>query len=204
MKHPVELAAAIDNATRLARRAYDLNDGGLNRSPQHLVGGSLFQHALDIADATVILVRKGLPGPALALARPLVESWLRGVWATKCANDLEIGKFLDTGRPGPWRLEELSESIKERIPTDAKWLEETTGQPEVRSMLHDFTHGGSRQVQYRFGGETIGSIQSIESMVPIKLQVALLQLGNEIREKCVTQLCEIMNDETLLKADETP
>ena len=150
MKHPVELAAAIEEAKRQARRAYETtNDKSLTASPQHRVGGGLFQHALDIADATVILVERGLPCPALALARPLIESWTRGVWASRCAGDQEIDAFLVTGRPGPWRLEKLAQCVKDRIPAESEWLEETMGRPEVMSMLHDLTHGGRWQVQYR-------------------------------------------------------
>ena len=184
MIHPVELTTAIDEAKRQARRAYEINDKSLTESPQDLVGGGLFQHALDIADATIILVEEGLPGPALALARPLIESWVRGVWASKGADDQKIDDFLISGRPNPWNLKELTECVKNLIPTEIEWLEQTISQPEVLSMWNDLTHGGRLQVQYRVGEE------AIEPKVPVGMQVALLELGNEIRQKCVTQLRE--------------
>ena len=193
MKHPVELATAIDEAKRQACSAYDINDKSLTKSPQHSVGGGLFQHALDIADATIILVKEGLPGPALALARPLIESWVRGVWASKGADDQGIDDFLVSERPTPWRLKELAEYVKDRIPTEIEWLQETIGRPEVMSMLNDLTHGGRWQVRYRVGEE------AIEPKVPVGMQVVLLEFGNEIRQKCVTQLREMMNDESTMK-----
>ena len=182
-----ELDANIDEAKRQACRAYGINDKSLNDNRQHLVGGGLFQHALDIADATIVLVEKGFPGPALALARPLIESWIRGAWASK-GDDQEIGDFLDSGRPSPWNLKELEECVKDRIPTETEWLEETIGRREVLCMLNDLTHGGCWQIQYRVGKE------AIEPKVPVGMQVALLELGNEIRQKCVTQLREMMSD----------
>ena len=151
MKHPTELATAIEEAEQQARRAYELNDRSLPKTPQHCVGGGLFQHALDIADATIILVKKELPGPALALARPLIESWLRGVWAAKCAEDQEIKDFRAKGQPNPWKLPDLAEYVKERVPTEREYLEEVIEGREVRNMLHDLTHGGRLQVQYREG-----------------------------------------------------
>lgn len=187
-------ARARRQRLRCRSRSYETtNDKSLTASPQHRVGGRLFQHALGIADATVILVERGLPCPALALARPLIESWTRGVWASRCAGDQEIEAFLVTGRPGPWRLEKLAQCVKDRIPAESEWLEETMGRPEVMSMLHDLTHGGRWQVQYRVGEE------AIEPKVPVGMQVALLELGNEIREKCVTQLHEMMEDESTVE-----
>ena len=187
MKHPAPLVTAIEEAKRHAFAAYEINDKILTKTSQHCVGGALFQHALDIADATTILIEKGLPGPALALARPLVESCVRGLWASKCADDGEIGEFLGTERRGPRRLNELSASVMQQIPTEAEWLEETTARQEVRSMFNDLTHGGRRQVRYRLGEE------AIEPKVPVAMQIALLELGNEIRQKSLSQLRELMD-----------
>ena len=188
MKHPTELATAIEEAEQQARRAYALNDRSLAKTPQHCVGGALFQHALDIADAAIILVKKELPGPALALARPLIESWLRGVWAAKCAEDQEIEDFRAKGQP-KWKLPYLAKYVKERVPTEREYLEEVIESSEVRGMLHDLTHGGRLQVQFREGKQTI------EPRVPVGMQVGLLELGNQIRQKSVSYLREMMGEE---------
>ena len=189
MKHPTELATAIEKAEQQARRAYALNDRSLANTLQHCVGGALFLHALDIADATIILVKKELPGPALALARPLIESCLRGVWVAKCAEDQEIEDFRAGGAPKPWSLTDLAKSVKERVPTEREYLEEVIESRKVREMLHDLTHGGRLQVQYREGKE------AIEPMVPVRMQVELLELGNQIRQKSVSYLREMMGEE---------
>ena len=73
MKHSENLARAIEEATRQARSAYEMNDKSLSRIPRLQVACGFLQHSLDVADATIILVDKGLPCPALALARPLME-----------------------------------------------------------------------------------------------------------------------------------
>lgn len=75
----------------------------------------------------------------------------------------------------------------QRIPTEAEWLEETTGRREVKNMFNDLTHDGGRQIRYRLGED------AIEPMVPVGLQVALLELGNEIRQKSLSQLREVMD-----------
>ena len=134
-------------------------------------------------------MEKGLPGPALTLVRPLIESWLRGVWASKGANDQAIADFLKCGQPKPWRPEELAKRVKDLIPTETEWLEKNIiDRPEMMNMLNELTHGGFRQVQYRVGKE------AIEPKLPVETQVALLKLGNKIRRKCLTQLCEMMNE----------
>ena len=189
MKHPTKLATAIEEAEQQARSAYELNDRSMPKTPQHSVGAALFQHALEIADATIILVKKQLPGPALALARPLIESWLRGVWAAKCAEDQEIKDFRVEGQPKPRNLPELAEYVKARVPTEREYLEEVIENCEVRKMLHDLTHGGRLQVQYREGNE------AIEPRVPVEMQVGLLELGNQVRQKSVSYLREMMGEE---------
>ena len=60
-------------------------------------------------------------------------------------------------------------------------------------MLNDLTHGGRWQVQYRVGEE------AIEPKVPVGMQVALLEVGNEIRQKSLTSLREMMDDESTTK-----
>ena len=190
MKHPTKLATAIEEAEQQARRAYELNDRSMSNTPQHSAGAALFQHALEIADATIILVKKQLPGPALALARPLIESWLRGVWAAKCAEDQEINDLRAGVQPKPWsNLPKLAKYVKERVPTEREYLEEVIESCEVRNMLHDLTHGGRLQVQYREGNE------AIEPRVPVEMQVGLLELGNQMRQKSVSYLREMMGEE---------
>ena len=65
-------------------------------------GLGLLQHSLDVADAIIILLENNLPGPALALARPLFESYARAIWISKCASDEQIIQFLKGKSPPPF------------------------------------------------------------------------------------------------------
>lgn len=56
---------------------------------------AVLQQALDINDAIVILLESHMPGPAWALARPLFESYVRGLWLLHSASEEQVGEFLD-------------------------------------------------------------------------------------------------------------
>ena len=62
------------------------------------MGVCLLQHSLDVADAIIILLEKDLPGPAWMLARPLFESFARGIWILQCVSDEQVKKV----RNGKW------------------------------------------------------------------------------------------------------
>src|ERR1022692_1076706 len=67
---------------------------------------AIFQQAMDLDDAILILLDARLPGPAWALARPLFEGYIRGFWIRGHASDKEIEKFNNGKTP------ELPEILK--------------------------------------------------------------------------------------------
>ena len=90
----------LENAKRLACWLHDrTNDSTMPNDARHQVALSLFQLSLDVADAAIVLLDRNLPGPALMLSRSLIESYARGVWALRCAEDHEIDSFLKNGEP---------------------------------------------------------------------------------------------------------
>jgi hypothetical protein len=50
---------------------------------------ALLQHVLDLGDAVIVLVDKRLPGPALTLARPLFEGYVRSYWLSRIATSMD-------------------------------------------------------------------------------------------------------------------
>ena len=190
MAHSKKLEMAIEDAIERARTSNVLNRGNVNETLQHRVGSGLLQHALDMGRAIIILVREELPGPALALERPLIEAWLRGLWVAECADDQEIGKFCVNGRPEPWRLAKLAKYVKERVATERKWLEKLLKRLERSDDLNDQTHGGHWQVLHRLGWDE----GTIESRVPEERQLELLELVNVIRQKSENLVCKMMDD----------
>ena len=83
---------------------------------RHRAAGALLQQSEDIADGTILLLENRLPGPALALARPLFESYVRGVWALHCADDDAVARFIESGRPTPWKLKDLIDALRADVP----------------------------------------------------------------------------------------
>ncbi len=81
---------------------------------------SLLQHSQDLADATTMLVKCNLRGPALVLARPLVEAYTRIMWALRCADDVAVADFVKTGRPTPWRIADLLAALEKAAPEVSK------------------------------------------------------------------------------------
>ncbi len=59
---------------------------------QESTGLKILQLSLDIADAIIVLLENRLPGPALSLARPLFEGYIRGYWLLNVASFAEINR----------------------------------------------------------------------------------------------------------------
>ena len=80
-KKAMSKVESLQNAEVLSRWLHERLDGKTisAASDQVRVGVSLLQHTQDIADAITVLVGSNLPGPALALGRPLIEAYARAV-----------------------------------------------------------------------------------------------------------------------------
>jgi hypothetical protein len=105
---------------------------------------ALLQQALDITDGVTILLENNLPGPALALARPMHEGYVRGVWLMDHASEDSLEKFEQGKCPNfPTLLNQIGDDPK-------------TGGAFIKGMtdlnlksFHDLTHGGMEHVVRR-------------------------------------------------------
>ena len=68
--------------------------GGVRTRTAH----AILQQTIDINDAILLLIEARLPGPAWALARPLLEGYIRGLWILGSESEKEIEKF-NNGKP---------------------------------------------------------------------------------------------------------
>lgn len=157
---------------------------------RHRVGIALLQHSEDVADGMLVLLENGLPGPALALARPLFESYVRGVWALHCADDKEVASFIESGRPTPWPLAKLIDVLKEKAPEVGEWAA-----AEARQLpaLHDLAHGGRIHV---FGRNTS---KMIEPRYDGRDLVTLVDLGIELGIRVGIELLTLLHDGVAMK-----
>lgn len=108
-------------------------------------GLTLLQQSQDVCDAIRILLEANLPGPAWALARPVLDAYVRGLWLLNHASDEEISEFLaDNKLPG---FDELLDAIGNDEETGGAWIQKIC--EFNRKDFHDLTHGGIEHVLRR-------------------------------------------------------
>ena len=162
------------------------NDVEMRNLDRDRVALAMFQHSLDLVDGTLVLVDNNLPGAALALGRPFLEAYVRGVWALYSANDDEIDGFWTKGRPGTWGLRGLAALLEERELEQSKWIRAVVAEGVD---LNDLVHGGRLHLRGRIGAE------SIEPRYPVRHIEWLIVQGIEVRIRVWCELFDLMGDE---------
>lgn len=138
---------------------------------------SLFQHSIDIDDGIVLLLENNLPGPALALARPRFEAYVRGLWLLIGASDDSI----EDTKNGNWpKFSTLINQIGSNPETGGAWIK-ANADVNLKDF-HDLTHGGVSHITRRRTGS------SIEPNYPVEELKALVVFGLEIKIRIGTEL----------------
>ena len=166
------------------------NDVRMRNRDRDLVALALFQHSLDLVDGSLVLLDNNLSGAALALSRPFLEAYVRGVWALYCANDDEIEGFWTKGRPRTWSLKGLAVLLEARELEQSKWVRTVVAEG---ADLNDLVHGGGLHLRGRIGAE------SIEPRYPIGHVEWLIAQGIEVRIRVGCELFELMAHEEGLR-----
>lgn len=147
-------------------------------------GLSILQLTEDIADAIVVLLESGLPGPALSLGRPLFEGYVRGFWLLNYASEQQVNEFTNGQCPN---FSGLLAAIPNVPESGGAWIHANSNANLVK--FHDLTHGGSEHVKRRLGDG------SVEPNYPEQELESLLALGNEIRIRVGAELLSRLSDE---------
>lgn len=147
-------------------------------------GESIYQQSLDIDDAILLLLEHQLPGPALALARPLFESYVRGFWLLRFASDKEIEQFNNGKGPD---MKDLLPAIGNDPTTGSAWIH--AAKEKNWWSFNDLTHGGSEHVRRR------NTQDAVEPNYPEPELVALVNFGIEVRIRIGHDILCLMNDE---------
>lgn len=145
---------------------------------------SIFQQSLDIDDAIIVLLEHHLPGPALALARPLFEGYVRGFWLLHVATDKQIEQFNNGKCPA---MKELLPTIGDDPITGGAWIHKT--KENNWWSFNDLTHGGSEHVRRR------NTPDAVEPNYPEPELEALVNFGIEVRIFIGAIILSLMNDE---------
>jgi hypothetical protein len=143
---------------------------------------------LDVDDAILVLLKAGLPGPALTLGRPLFESYVRGFWLLGFASDKEIAEFNNAKGPG---VDKLLKVIGNDPTTGSAWIH-ANANTNWRSF-NDLTHGGSEHVRRR------NTQDAVEPNYPESELEALVRFGIEVRIRIGVEIFSLMNDENAME-----
>lgn len=147
-------------------------------------GHAILQLTEDIADAIIVLLDAQMPGPALSLARPLFEGYVRGFWLLKCASDEQVHKFLNGKCPN---FPGLLAAIPKDAESGGAWIHATSEKNLI--AFHDLTHGGSEHIKRRIRDG------SVEPSYPEHELDSLIRLVDEIRVQIGVELLSRLNDE---------
>lgn len=147
-------------------------------------GHSILQLSEDISDAIIVLLDARLPGPALSLARPLFEGYVRGIWLMNFASDEQVNQFLDGKCPN---FSVLLAAIGKDQETGGAWIHANSDKNLI--SFHDLTHGGAEHVKRR------NKDDSVEPNYPEWELESLVKFGNEIRIRIGAELLSRLNDE---------
>lgn len=165
----MDINKSIDKAKELGIWVHEkTNNISVPNNKRTLMAVSIFQQTLDISDGIVMLLENNLPGPAFALARPMHEGYVRGVWLLDHASEESISKF-ETGKCP--NFPELLKQIGDDPKTGGAFIK---GMTDLNlKSFHDLTHGGMEHVYRRSTGS------SIEPNYPKKEVISLLESRNK-------------------------
>jgi hypothetical protein len=149
---------------------------------------ALLQQALDVTDAIVILLDYNLPGPAWALARPMHEGYVRGVWLLEHASEDGVDKFEEGKCPN---FPELLKQIGDDPKTGGAFIK---GMTELNlSSFHDLTHGGMEHITRRY------TESAIEPNYPEDEIINLIKMRNQYAMFITCFLLLMANDQASIE-----
>ncbi len=158
--------------------------GGVRARTAH----AILQQTLDIDDAILILLEARLPGPALALARPLFEGYVRGFWILGYASDKEIEKF-NNGTPPD--LPRILKAIGNDNISGGEWIQNSKNAHWI--AFCDLTHGGSEHVKRRT------TLHTVEPKYPERELEGLVRYGIEVRMRIGAEWLSLLNDKAAIE-----
>jgi hypothetical protein len=158
---------------------------GLPTLKRHQLASGCLHVAVEHSQAIIVLVEEKLFASALALVRPLFESYLRGTWLLNAATDAQID---DAGRdkfPGAGAMVDNLEKVG---------LSLTHVKQQWWDALCSYTHTGYQQIGARLTSEGLGSNYKDE-----EVEMAL-KMSSNFALVTVMQFAALADDEALAKA----
>ena len=183
------LPALISQAKGLALWLHQhTNEKSVPNTARATTALAIFQHSMDTADGILILLDARLPGPALSLARPLFEGYVRGHWLLHWASDAEIDRFNDGICS---KFPALLEAIGTEAESGGAWIQ--ANKTANMTAFHNLTHGGSEHVKRRI------TSSAIEASYPEPELERLVKLGIEVRIRIGAELLSLIGNEVAIE-----
>lgn len=131
------------------------------------LGSSIAAGCFDVVHehrkAILLLVENKLIGSAFSLFRPEFETFVRGVWALRCASDKELVAF--EGDKFESSISELITVIEKLDPWGVGFLSGI--KKSAWSSMCSYAHGGALQISRRFRNDEIAPNYSDASIIEI-------------------------------------
>jgi len=131
---------------------------------------SLLDISIDHSKSIVILCENGIFSSAYALARPMFECFVRGVWVQYCASEE--------------KLEEIrkNDTFPRQLGVMVDAIEKTTAWPkglsniknQLLKNMHSYTHGGIQLTARRFSGNNLIHIPEKEEVNALLRMVSII------------------------------
>lgn len=110
----------------------------------------LFSNSIDHGLSIHFLDKQELPISAYALARPMIECYLRAMWAKFFLKESQIEEGCERLH-FPTKLRVLLLQVESAVPEDDMYIRfKPTIEPIITNM-HDFTHGGIQSIARQYG-----------------------------------------------------
>jgi len=179
----------LNRAKELGVWLHDRTNGlALPKDDRARIGAAALYLAQEHHDAIIVLIGARLYGSAFALARLLLETYVRGVWLLNFASDIQLQNYMKGKCP---KFYMLLEAIGNTPETGGEWLK---GIKEKNwDQFNELTHGGAAQVVRRITEE------GIESAYPEEEQSRLLEFSGEVAIRVAAELFAIAGNELLLE-----
>ncbi len=157
------------------------------------ISAAIFSFTLDTGDSIIFLLERNLPGPAFALARLHLESYVSGIWYLDYASDEARKKYKSGVYP---KLETMKKALKKSNGSVPHWITEniklnlsdfhTLAHPSVAHVIRRYSDSGV--IEPNYPEEEIRNIVLHTIQTQIGATAYLLTLAED--EKGLMQLME--------------
>jgi hypothetical protein len=113
---------------------------------------------------------------AMALLRPAVEAFVRGLWVCEFVELSQVSKLAESD--GAWpKFDKMAKKVNSRL-GDKAILERYMC--KEYGLMNSFTHGSSHQILSRFDGQTMCFSLEVEQLSALYTELALLSFSANI------------------------